>query len=463
MDGAPLRGTIPRHEFVTVEIPFIVKNVDKALHMIGGCSAVQQAVSATDDRPSTIKIRLREAVHAHPVLAEREFQQTVVISVNKRTQTARFLGTSTTTFRNRGLADFQYIPPTRDRSDLSITVASGPVGLVPQLFSITAPKAYNFKSLKSTMQYPQVNKNRKPLVLDMLVPEAAVPARATEVDTENPFAGAVKEMFQKRPIWTLRLAKLLNPKPWNPVLLRSALINEAYYCLNGPFKKCWIKYGLDPRKYVEARFFQIMDMRTDRADRPPLTARAHQPRANRRLGVAGIIDRNPIGGLVQLCDVLDPEHIQILQDAIPLEEFDATTGWFPAETLRLIKERAKTLMADNIPMLAWEGVYGEERLVPSQALLQAAAADLATVTAFLPPPPAAILMDLDTDMTDAAAAPLSPRRILAESLVSVDDSIEAQLEHFQNTAAIVGTGYDEYDLLESDVDSDNEDKSDNDD
>lgn len=68
---------------------------------------------------------------------------------------------------------------------------------------------------------------------------------ATELEREA--IEAVAELFEDRPIWS-RFALRHNLDNKFHKNLTNALAHSAYTFHNGPWRDCWVKYGLDPRK-----------------------------------------------------------------------------------------------------------------------------------------------------------------------------------------------------------------------
>jgi general transcription factor 3C polypeptide 5 (transcription factor C subunit 1) len=70
---------------------------------------------------------------------------------------------------------------------------------------------------------------------------------------------ALVKLFDERPIWTLAAVKSYFREP--PKKLSLLLTAVAYYYNNGPWRNCFVRYGYDPRKHFESRFYQMLDFR----------------------------------------------------------------------------------------------------------------------------------------------------------------------------------------------------------
>lgn len=66
-------------------------------------------------------------------------------------------------------------------------------------------------------------------------------------------------MFQKRPIWTRKA--LLAECDIEDRRLAYILTSVSYFYLTGPWRTCYVRFGYDPRKNFESRYYQILDYR----------------------------------------------------------------------------------------------------------------------------------------------------------------------------------------------------------
>lgn len=75
---------------------------------------------------------------------------------------------------------------------------------------------------------------------------------------------AVSEFFDERPVWAKEsLTERLLEKGMDTreCTLKRLLFREAYYFLQGPFRRLWIRKGYDPRTDPESRIYQSVDFR----------------------------------------------------------------------------------------------------------------------------------------------------------------------------------------------------------
>jgi len=72
----------------------------------------------------------------------------------------------------------------------------------------------------------------------------------------------IKKLFEDRPIWIKR-ALLDHLLPEDHKDIKHLMAMSCYCFNNGPWRKSWVRYGYDPRRDPEARFYQVIDFRVD--------------------------------------------------------------------------------------------------------------------------------------------------------------------------------------------------------
>lgn len=72
-------------------------------------------------------------------------------------------------------------------------------------------------------------------------------------------ASSIQELFRERPIWTL--ASIRARMRIFPRRLSFILATIAFYYSTGPWRNCFVRFGYDPRRNFESRFFQMVDYR----------------------------------------------------------------------------------------------------------------------------------------------------------------------------------------------------------
>jgi hypothetical protein len=69
----------------------------------------------------------------------------------------------------------------------------------------------------------------------------------------------LRRLFEQRPIWTRN--SLLYHLKITEVILKRIIHHVAYFFCNGPWNRCWVKYGYDPRLDTKSKIYQIVDYR----------------------------------------------------------------------------------------------------------------------------------------------------------------------------------------------------------
>ncbi|VDQ13965.1 unnamed protein product, partial [Trichobilharzia regenti] len=66
-----------------------------------------------------------------------------------------------------------------------------------------------------------------------------------------------KHRFHYRPIWMRPALAYHMPADTRLVYFTQILPSLAYYMVRGPWSRAWVRYGYDPRKDPEARYYQV--------------------------------------------------------------------------------------------------------------------------------------------------------------------------------------------------------------
>lgn len=205
------------------------------------------------------------------------------------TMRAEVVGAVPTVYEWMGLADFQFVP-SRAAQPLSGAAVAGALGrsdaralagqqprtlgqlaeqvrqqgglsLVPSMFTKTDhPVPYHYKDT-TLGQRKVLGKGIRDAQYDMKSTKP-VPSRPIAVSVpkrlEVAFAG-LQAAFRERPVWSERA---LGQRVGHDVTaFRDLLIALGYVSRAGPWRRCWIRLGYDPRKDVESLPFQQIDCR----------------------------------------------------------------------------------------------------------------------------------------------------------------------------------------------------------
>ncbi|KAK9768590.1 tau 95 subunit of transcription factor TFIIIC [Basidiobolus ranarum] len=311
-------------EFFAVEYPGYVKNIDKVLNTLGGQHGLQRALKEDCGylelryRPGdhfshpingdvihtgnlllkvTRRVRRRKGFRNAP----REEEQCFSVENEEESNfNAEIVGVISKTCRFRGMADYQYLPDPVDpiaqfRNSLQSLdvekICKFPVNvdcsmsktpnLPPPSFSrIECPMDYGYRQNTSVVKVLVQKNEDEPPIVKLINRRRRRKFVAYSIDFEaksvpnHPPEDAVKfssqipqesieniqALFDRRPMWTR--SALQNNLPANDrKIIKRLLPFAAYWMSSGPWRDCWIKYGYDPRQHVDARFYQLLDIR----------------------------------------------------------------------------------------------------------------------------------------------------------------------------------------------------------
>lgn len=85
----------------------------------------------------------------------------------------------------------------------------------------------------------------------------------------------LKDLFDRRPIWTLASLKAHIRDP--PKRLNAALAGIAFYYTTGPWRCCFVRFGFDPRKDFFSRYYQLIEYRVRQSAGFKLESRSNRP------------------------------------------------------------------------------------------------------------------------------------------------------------------------------------------
>ncbi|KAJ7368086.1 RNA polymerase III transcription factor IIIC subunit-domain-containing protein [Mycena albidolilacea] len=252
----------------------------------------------------------------------------------------------------------------------------------PPLFSRQAvPQSYNFKSnpasIVSTTVNEETGEEKKRLInkmrwkgygpISITFTERQIPDKPSQniLEVRNQISDILFDkltrVFSERPVWTrgalfnqftaVESRDILNSKPLLPMV--------CYVFSDGPWRDTLIRFGYDPRKNPDARFYQRLYFRN--ANHPILkpsvmTRRQDRTAANMDNWAVAIEDgserdndrrkSHQFDGKTltketasfQLCDLIDPMLKEMIDNSEELrEECDERDGWYPHHALERIK------------------------------------------------------------------------------------------------------------------------------
>eukprot|EP01125_Pyxidicula_operculata_P011073 TRINITY_DN3616_c0_g3_i1.p1 TRINITY_DN3616_c0_g3~~TRINITY_DN3616_c0_g3_i1.p1 ORF type:complete len:635 (+),score=194.89 TRINITY_DN3616_c0_g3_i1:166-2070(+) len=276
---------LPKKEYICIEYPGIVKNVDKAIETLGGSDSINKAIS-TQSRYLALNFRPSSSF-SHPIHGDLVRTSNLLLKLTKSDDASpvehEILGTIKQTYKFRGMADFIYFPSQEQKSDVEPKEQTVDIPeetelkLVPALFSkIDLPQDYDFKdsrllkkSKKDTQQQQQQQQTQNNEEEGAEGPVSLCSFSQKDIPKEGPRKPKKNEiglyntligLFQTRPIWS-RQALEANI-PYSSIKFLKALLPLVSYTFSdGPWRNCWVRLGYDPRKNPQSRLYQVIDFR----------------------------------------------------------------------------------------------------------------------------------------------------------------------------------------------------------
>ncbi|KAI8372820.1 RNA polymerase III transcription factor IIIC subunit-domain-containing protein, partial [Radiomyces spectabilis] len=386
---------IGKKKYLCVEYPAIVKNTHRAIDAMGG----EKALAASLVHETPIELRFRPGdPFSHPINGDIVPSSKLLVKVTRRVKSGQpteeaeikteLLGTVSKTLRFRTLADFQYIVPETDRiARLKRAMIAGNAeeilnyrvppddgeneadlhNIPPPVFSATEmPASYKYRQsspvVRVKVKQPDgsyvvklINKSRKrEFAMTSIHYEDENILFSLLRNRHSIFSNEIlislfRQLFEERPIWSKNALKHVIPVKDHKFMGR-ALVSLGYTFANGPWRECWVRYGLDPRKDRKYAIYQILDVRrTTRGSgtsgpRPVRTRLA--PRStlsNSRISTNNghIFDgknKATLTAMFQLCDVTDPDINPLIHNQTYMRSVcTKITGFYYACTLERIR------------------------------------------------------------------------------------------------------------------------------
>lgn len=366
-----------------MEFPGFVKNQERAMQMLGGGQVLFRELSSESPK---LKVCFRPGDPlCHPIESERVENPCVVIRVRVvkrycfRNGKKVVVGVDyfpqlvcKTSKSNcfRQASDFQFLPAI-DSPLNTPTVVSDSV--VQQSFMYFPPPVF-MHSYKYDAKYIQkrifasqgaentklwkgsaewiVNQN------DLIALERGPrpPERANDVTDE--MLSIFVEMFERRPIWTSlaiydhlvsvseKRANVLDVGEASPTIFH-ALACVAYHIKTGPYKMCWVKYGINPLLNENYKMYQIIVVSLrDWSYAEEVVKRAARTTSkyrSKKIGstpvgistVQALPDRLYFG--IQLIDIVqNPLIEEVLGESN--SEYSFSTGWFSQDQISAVRD-----------------------------------------------------------------------------------------------------------------------------
>ncbi|KAF2076999.1 hypothetical protein CYY_001708 [Polysphondylium violaceum] len=181
------------------------------------------------------------------------------------------------TSRSKGKKQNDTVTTTNENHDTILT-KDEPLNLLPPIFSkIDYPQPYLFKVNphstwdQSTKQFrvPRSSYHKTVTILTYYddvpsKPISRLPENYTNDNTMKRTVDIIVELFENRPIWLLIVIfDEIQKRGGNIQHAKRILPHLAFNYSNGPWRRCWVKWGYDPKLDPDSSVFQIVDFRID--------------------------------------------------------------------------------------------------------------------------------------------------------------------------------------------------------
>ncbi|KAH8245576.1 hypothetical protein KR032_012119 [Drosophila birchii] len=295
----------PQKEFELIEYPGKVVNIDRMLATLGGIINISKVLG---DEVKRLPLRFHpENPFNKPAFGDCSTKTGVLLSITVRRHKkdrhrppeyfVRVVGHCSRVFSFDSLCDFQYLPlwstPRSDSANaaLELTYALDQVMpkdsadldffkrrhsqllSLPELFThvdVVYPGSYRTDSLEDGQQ--EVLGVQPKAIYDNqgVISFNMVDSFPTQADSQNlkrlkvkyvsdEQLASVKKLFDECPIWT-RIALQYESGLSNDKL-KCITPSLAYYFSNGPWRTMYVRFGYDPRKDFNSRYYQTFDFR----------------------------------------------------------------------------------------------------------------------------------------------------------------------------------------------------------
>ncbi|KAI8882142.1 hypothetical protein K501DRAFT_286034 [Backusella circina FSU 941] len=410
--AAPLLP-IGERRYLCVEYPGYVKSLKRALNTMGGEKALAQAIQ--DDSPVELNFRKTD-IFSHPIKGDILPSTRLLVKVTRRVRRHRetgeiveedekeegwkteVLGSVTKTLRFRAMADFQrLVPQDEPLFQLKKSLQTGntenilnfdmrnsdncKTHLPPPTFSVAeVPFSYNYRQnapvVRVRMKQPDgsykiklLNRSRPNSheITHVHFGDERVPNQSwyklheivneKELETKQ----KIEKLFEERPIWSRFAIQNMLPMRCEKHI-KKVLPFISYTLVDGPWRECWVKYGVDPRKDKKYGIYQVMSIRRQnnfdkthgKKKKRSTLLRTYTLRDNRDTSAEN--DDSPqkkhiFDGIeppsrnffFQVCDITDPDIVHIINNKDYFKDkADKTNGFYYSCVFDRLKDVCRT-------------------------------------------------------------------------------------------------------------------------
>ena len=204
--------------------------------------------------------------------------------------------------------------------------------------------------------------------------------------THNEVIEMYKELLDVRPLWSKKVldGHIMFRDKGQRHFVKTMLPYFSYYWASGPMKDLWSKFGYDPAQHKESRFYQMINVRINKADWMVLKSKLARVvgetttithACNLETGLMESLNGQPLEALsttgrvdldnssipivmfdtlvkqqfaVQVCNCTDSDMIDFIGRAKCLPEWDKVTGWFTENALKLFRQRILQRLSEKL-------------------------------------------------------------------------------------------------------------------
>ncbi|KAI8150225.1 RNA polymerase III transcription factor IIIC subunit-domain-containing protein [Fennellomyces sp. T-0311] len=417
---------LPNRKFVLVEYPGRVKNVQRAIQTLGGEKKIANTLNKDI---KTLELKYRpEDPFSHPISGDVISTAAVVLKITKRkkksqpdeeaTYKAEAIGTVPRSCRFRAMADFQYLVPKDNKlREFRSSLEKGNVNdilnfnpnemdkddkmiqIPPPVFSMReTPFDYGYNQNAPVLRVrvrqrdgsyaiKLVNRFRRSAneICSILFEAETVPD-SPKFDVsilkkdEKAVCDIVAKLFEERPVWTrLGVMNMVDLKHHR--YLKSALNANAYAFRSGPFRDCWVRYGVDPRKDKKYYIYQIVNVRGfvdsqqgrsqrgarrsvyQRKKAPEEKSRSQEERLGHQFDGMNIPTKTAV---LLVTDIVDPELQDILHNPKFLKPVCTKTSGFYYDC---VLDRLRALLKQKMSQMKEKG-KAKKLMKPTEGLAE---------------------------------------------------------------------------------------------
>jgi hypothetical protein len=251
-----------------------------------------------------------------------------------------YLGYTTKEITYTNMADFSYKPPQESTHIVG-----------PCISKYSVPSNYNFEpnpSMALLEEREAASRSSQEGTVASLKfrDEGPVPSKPTALaielgmdEREQELTDKLRELFLQRPVWqrpSLEEALDLGTASDTARRIPIALRRVAYLFQDGPWRKCYVRYGYDPRTDPLARRLQVIDFRD------PFLRGKSDSKTNS--GPKDIHFRKAPTNrcqIYQLCEIEDAGIEALLNGPCRMMHADPRTGWLAEGELEAIRNQLK--------------------------------------------------------------------------------------------------------------------------